>query len=141
MNDKERVQSSFNQQLFMKHIGAEIHHIENGFCEIHLPFSVNLTQQNGYFHAGTIGTIADTAGGYAAYSLMQTDESVLTVEYKLNLLRPAKGEVLIARSSVIKAGKTLTVCSSNVFVKINETETLCATALVTLIALKNYNSK
>ncbi|MFZ6665192.1 PaaI family thioesterase [Peijinzhouia sedimentorum] len=141
MDNAERVRLSFDQQQFMKHIGAELKSIDMGFCEIHLPFNANLTQQNGYFHAGTIGTIADTAGGYAAYSTMQPGESVLTVEYKLNLLAPAKGDLLIVRSNVVKAGRTLTVCTSNVFVRSNEIENLCATAMVTLIALKNYKTK
>ncbi len=79
------------------------------------------------------------AGGYAAYLMMQPGESVLTVEYKLNLLAPAKGDLLIVRSNVVKAGRTLTVCTSNVFVRSNEIENVCAMA--TLIALKNKKTK
>ncbi len=141
MEYKSRVQSSFDQQKFMKHLGAELNQIEPGMCEIHLPYHESLTQQNKYFHAGVISTLADTAGGYAAFSLMNPEDSVLTVEYKLNLLAPAKGELLIVRSSVLKSGKTLTVCTSNVFVVSNNQEQLCATATITLIALKNYKTK
>lgn len=138
MDYSDRVKSSFDKQNFMKYLGAELIKIEKGFCEIHLPFNNNLTQQNNYIHAGVIGAIADTAGGYAAYSLMEPGESVLTVEYKINLLAPAEGELLIVRSEVIKAGKTLTVCSSNAFIRNNNEEILCATATVTLISLKYY---
>lgn len=141
MEYPERVKTSFDKQLFMNHLGARLERVEPGFCEIHLPYSEKLTQQNGYFHAGAVSTIADTAGGYAAYSLMQPEDSVLTVEYKLNLLAPAKGEYLIARSRVLKAGKTITVCNSEIFAVENGTESLCATATITLIALRNYNSK
>lgn len=137
----QRVMESFLKQEFMNLIGAELKNVTPGFCEIHLPFNNKLTQQNKYFHAGTIGTIADTAAGYAAYSLMAEEDSVLTVEYKLNLLAPAKGERIVARAKVIKSGKTLFVCSSDVYALENGMEKLCATATVTLIALKNYREK
>lgn len=140
MDYSERVKSSFDKQNFMKYLGAELIRIEKGFCEIHLPFNNDLTQQNNYIHAGVLGTLADTAGGYAAYSLMEPREAVLTVEYKINLLAPAVGQLLIVRSEVIKAGKTLTVCSSNAFIRNNNKELLCATATVTLISLKDYKT-
>jgi uncharacterized protein (TIGR00369 family) len=135
---KNKVKQSFEKQKFMHHIGAKIAKIEKGFCEIHVPYKTELTQQNEFFHAGVIGTVADTAGGYAAYSVMEEGQSVLTVEFKLNLLAPAKGKLLIAKSRVVKAGKTITVCNSEVFIKSGKQETLCATATITLIALKNY---
>ncbi len=94
-----------------------------------------LHQQHGFFHAGTIGTIADNAAGYAAYSLMNAESSVLTVEFKLNLLAPGNGALLIARGHVIKPGRTLTVCQSDVFVRRNSEEKRCAVALITLIQL------
>ncbi len=132
----KRVKKSFKQQKFMGFIGAKLTNIQPGLCEIQVPFKKELTQQNGFFHAGIVGTLADNTGGYAAFSLMKPDDSVLTVEYKLNLLSPAKGETLIARSKVLKAGKKLTVCFSEVFVKNKKVEKLCATALVTLISLR-----
>ena len=138
MTIKDRVQLSFDKQKFMKFINAELLEVSEGFCEIKVPFNDSLTQQNGYFHAGIIGTIADTAAGYAAYTLMKPNESVLSVEYKLNLLKPAKGEYLIAKSVVIKSGKTLSFCTSEVFSVKNNVETLCSTASVTLIALRDY---
>lgn len=141
MDYHTQVRTSFEKQKFMNHLNAELKSVREGFCEIQVPFNLNLTQQNEYFHAGVIGTIADTASGYAAYSLMQEEDSVLTVEYKLNLISPAKGEFLVARSNVIKAGKTLTVCSANVYSRLDGNESLCATALVTLIALRNYKER
>ncbi len=132
-----RVKESFERQKFMAHIGAVLAIIEPGFCEIQVPYHVSLTQQHGFFHAGVVGTLADNAGGYAAYSLMAEDSSILTVEYKLNLVSPAKGEVLIGRSWVEKYGKTLTICRSEVYVKTEQQETLCALSQMTLIELKN----
>jgi uncharacterized protein (TIGR00369 family) len=138
MEFSKRVKASFAKQKFMQVLGAKLVKIEKGFCEIHVPYNVQLTQQHEYFHAGVIGTIADTAGGYAAYSLMNVDTHVLTVEFKVNLLAPARGNKLIARSKVIKAGKTLTICNSDIFTRTGKKEKLCATATITLIALHNY---
>lgn len=122
-------------------IGAELVKVEKGFCEIHLPYKAELTQQDEFIHAGIVGAIADSAGGYAAYTMMEKSASVLTVEYKLNLLAPARGEALIARSKVVKAGRTITVCNSEVYAKTGRKEKLCATATVTLIALKRNPDK
>lgn len=122
-------------------IGAELVKVEKGFCEIHLPCKAELTQQDGFVHAGIVGAIADSAGGYAAYSMMEKGASVLTIEYKLNLLAPARGNMLIARSEVVKAGRTITVCNSEVYAKTGKKEKLCATATVTLIALTDYRKK
>ena len=96
-------------------IGAELTLVQPGVVEITLPYRKDLTQQHGYLHAGIVTTIADTASGYAAYSLMPAGSEVLSVEFKLNLLRPAKGETFLARAEVIKPGKTLTVVSADVF--------------------------
>jgi len=103
-------------------IGAELKLAEPGVVEITLPYRKDLTQQNGYLHAGMVTTIADSAAGYAAYSLMPAGSEVLSVEFKLNLLRPAKGESFLARAEVIKPGKTLTVVRADVF-GISETGT------------------
>ena len=132
----EKVRKSFAQQKIMNLIGAKLTKIEKGFCEIELPYKTELTQQNEFIHAGIIGTIADSAGGYAAYTMMHEGASVLTIEYKLNLLAPAKGDFFIARSRVVKSGRTISVCNSEVFAKTGEKEKLCATATVTLIAMK-----
>lgn len=134
-NYEERVRASFARQQFMEFIGAILMQVRPGYCEIHLPYKEELSQQHGYFHAGAIGTIGDNASGYAAYTLMPADATVLTVEYKLNLLTPGSGELLIARGQVIKPGRTLTVCRSDIFAIKNGQEKLCATALVTLMTL------
>jgi uncharacterized protein (TIGR00369 family) len=136
-NYKEKVTESFNKQAFMKHINAQLVMVAPGFCEIHLPFQKNLTQQHGYFHAGLVGTLADNAAGYAAFSLMEATSSILTVEFKLNLMAPANGNLLIAKAQVLKNGKTLTVCRSEVFILKNDVEKLCAASQTTLIELKN----
>jgi len=131
----ERVQASFARQRIMALLGAELTRIEPGFCEIRLPFKDALCQQHGFFHGGVIGTIADSAGGYAGFSLMPEDASVLTVEYKLNLVAPADGDRLTARGRVIRPGRTLVVSRADVTVRNRGTETLCATLLQTLMTL------
>lgn len=141
MNFKNKVSDSFAQQAFMDYIGARITHLENGICNIELPYREELTQQNKYYHAGVIGTLADTAAGYAAYTMFNDDESVLSVEYKLNLLAPAKGQLLTAYAKVLKHGRTLTVCNVEVIVQDGPLKKLCATATVTLIALKDYKKE
>src|SRR3972149_6456085 len=88
---------SFASQGIMGHIGARLRLIEPGYCEIELPYSDSVSQQHGFFHGGVIGTIADSAGGYAAFSLMGATDGVLTVEYKLNLMAPAGGGMVVAR--------------------------------------------
>jgi uncharacterized protein (TIGR00369 family) len=135
---KAVIHETFDKQEFLNFIGAKISALEHGFCEITLPYRNELTQQNKFFHAGIVGTLADNAAGMAGFSTMEEGSSVLSVEYKVNLLAPAKGDVLIARAKVIKAGKTLTVCNADVFAVTGGVEKLCATATVTLMALKNY---
>jgi uncharacterized protein (TIGR00369 family) len=130
-----RVRDSFARQPFMAHLGAELGAVTPGHCEIQLPYRPSLTQQHGYFHAGAIATLADNAAGYAAFSLMPEDASVLSVEFKLNLMAPGQGDRLVARAEVLKAGRTLTVCESRVFGVLGGQERLCAVALVTLMTM------
>jgi uncharacterized protein (TIGR00369 family) len=106
-----RVRDSFATQAIMTTIGAKLTRVAAGEVEIELPFRANLGQQNGYVHAGIIATILDSACGYAAYSLIPAAANMLTVEFKINLLRPAVGEKFIARGRVVKPGKTLTICT------------------------------
>ena len=134
-NYEQKIRDSFSRQGLMKFIGAKLIDVRPGYCEIHLPYRGELTQQHGFFHAGMIGTIADNSGGYAAYSLIGVGSSILTVEYKLNLLAPGDGELLIGRARVLKPGQTLTVCKSDVFVVKDGIEKLCATCLMTLMAM------
>jgi uncharacterized protein (TIGR00369 family) len=123
---------SFKSQQFMEFIGAELTKVEPGFCVIKLPYKKELTQQDGYFHAGIMGTLADNAGGYAAFTLMDPKASLLSVEFKMNLLAPAEGDTLIAKSRVIKAGRSFTICGADIFSIKDGKEKLCATALMTM---------
>ena len=111
----EEVRRSFAKQAIMGLIGGELIRVEPGVVEIRLSYRPDLTQQDGFVHAGIIATIADSACGYAAYSLMPPESEVLAVEFKVNLLRPAKGDTFLARAEVIKPGRTLTVVRADVF--------------------------
>jgi uncharacterized protein (TIGR00369 family) len=132
---QRRVRDSFERQGLMKHLGAELVSLEPGGAVIRVPFRGELTQQHGYFHAGVTGAIADSACGYAAYSLMAAEDSVLTVEYKINLLGPADGEELEARARVVRSGKTLKICAADVYVLKGGEEVHCATMLSTVMCL------
>ena len=114
-------------------IGANLSLVQPGIVEITLPYRQDLTQQHGYLHAGIVTTIADTASGYAAFTLMPPGAGVLSVEFKVNLLRPAKGDSFVARAEVIKAGKTLTVVRADVFALRAADRTLIATMQATMI--------
>src|SRR5438552_11106050 len=109
-----RIRASFGRQKAMALIGASLATVGPGAVEIALPFRDDLTQQKGYIHGGVIGMIADSAAGYAAYTLMPASASLVTVEYKLNLLAPALGS-LTARGEVVKPGRTLTVARAEVY--------------------------
>jgi uncharacterized protein (TIGR00369 family) len=115
MSIAEKISQSFKRQTVMQLIGAKLGTIEPGVVEIHLPYRSDLAQQHGYLHAGIVTTIADSACGYAAFSLMPDGAEVLSVEFKVNLLRPARGDRFLARAEVIKAGRTLTVVRGDVF--------------------------
>lgn len=132
-NFKKKVEESFERQKFMSFINAKLVDVKPGYCEIQVPYHSNLTQQHDFFHAGIVGTIADNAAGYAAFSLMAENSSVLTVEYKINLVAPAKGEFLLGKAKVIKNGRTLTICQSEVFACEKKTQKLCAIAQVTIM--------
>jgi uncharacterized protein (TIGR00369 family) len=134
-NYVQKVHDSFNRQPFMHTLGAVLERVEPGFCEIHLPYNKALTQHDGFFHAGVITTLADNAAGYAAHTLMAPGANVLSVEFKMNFLAPGDGQKLVARGQVIKAGRTLTICRAEVFNRKQDREQLCATALLTMMAL------
>lgn len=133
---EERVRESFARQGLMRTINARLTRVAPGEVSIELPFHQDFTQQHGYMHAGIVTSIADTACGYAALSLMPEDADVLSVEYKINLLAPARGEQLVARASVQRAGRTLSVCSADVFAVTNGEEKIVATMLATLMAIR-----
>jgi len=131
------VENSFAKQALMKLIGAQLTRVEPGLIEIGLPFRPDLTQQNGYLHAGIVTTIADSACGYAAYTLMPAGSEVLSVEFKVNLLRPAKGSGFVAVAEVLTPGRTLTVVRSDVFtIDDGGTRELVATMLGTMMCLR-----
>lgn len=132
----EEIKQSFARQTIMRLIGAKLGRVEPGVVEITLPYRTDLAQQHGYLHAGIVTTIADSACGYAAYSLMPPNSEVLSVEFKVNLLRPAKGQTFIAVAEVVKSGKTLTVVRADVFgVEQDGHRELVATMLGTMICL------
>ena len=133
----ETIKASFAKQTIMGLIGAELSRVEPGIVEITLPYRADLAQQHGYLHAGIVTTIADTACGYAAYSLMPPTSEVLSVEFKVNLTRPAKGEMFVALAEVIKSGRTLTVVRADVFgVDHSGERVLVATMLGTMMCLQ-----
>jgi len=134
-NYAARVRSSFERQRVMMWIGATLTHLAPGQCEITLPHKPEFTQQHGYIHGGIIGTLGDSAAGYAGYTLMPHDASVLTVEYKMNIMAPGDGERLIARGEVIRAGRSLVIARADVFAVKAGRETLCATLLQTLMTM------
>ncbi|NQV83851.1 MAG: PaaI family thioesterase [Rhodospirillales bacterium] len=130
-----RVAKSFDAQGMMGHIGARLLSVRPGICEIEMPYSDAVSQQHGFFHGGVIGTIADSAAGYAAFSLMDAEDGVLTVEYKLNLMAPAAGERLLARGQVIRPGRILTVTQAEVSIFKDGQETVCAAMQQTIMRI------
>jgi uncharacterized protein (TIGR00369 family) len=108
------VRLNFVEQPVMSLIGAELGTVAPGLVEISLPFRSDLTQQDGFIHAGVITTIADSAAGYAAYTMMPAGSRVLSVEFKVNLIRPARGASFLARAEVVKFGRTLSVVRADV---------------------------
>lgn len=112
---RKRVQDSFDRQGLMAHLDARITHIGPGRVHIMLPARAEVSQQHGYIHVGATSAVADSAGGYAALTLFPEDCEVLTVEYKINLLAPAVGDHIEAIGTVVRAGRTLTVCRLEVF--------------------------
>lgn len=129
------VRESFNRQGLMRHLGAEMVDVRAGEVGIRLPFRPELTQQHGFFHAGGTSAIADTAGGYAGLTVFPKGSAVLTVEFKINLIAPAKGEALLAIGRVVKRGRTLTVCQLEVFAVQGRERVAVAVGQQTLICL------
>jgi uncharacterized protein (TIGR00369 family) len=132
---EQRTRESFAKQGIMGHIGAKLEVVRPGHVEIALPFRPELSQQHGFFHAGVISTIADSAGGYAGFTLFPAEAGVLTVEFKINLLAAADGERAIAVGEVIRSGRTLTVCRIDAYVEKAGKRSHCATGMQTLMSL------
>jgi uncharacterized protein (TIGR00369 family) len=123
----------------MRLIGAKLVAAADGRAVIEVPYRADLTQQHGYFHGGVVTAIADTASGYAAYTTMPADASVLTVEFKINLVNPAAGDRLVAEAAVRKAGRTLVVVGATVSALHGQEATVCAELLGTFIVLRDTN--
>ena len=132
-----RVRDSFSRQTHMTTLGVTIARIAPGEVDLALPFSPQFCQQNGFMHAGAIASVADSASGYAAYTLAPPDTDVLAVEFKLNLLAPAQGEGFLACGRVLRSGRTLTVCTAEVVGIEPDRETLVAIMQATMIGLPN----
>jgi uncharacterized protein (TIGR00369 family) len=136
--DKEfeaRVRASFSRQTAMATLGIEIVSVRAGEVELKMQYAADYTQQHGFIHAGIITTALDTACGYAAFSLMPDNAAVLTVEFKTNLLAPARGDHFLFRAHVVKPGRTITVCDAQAFAIDDGKEKLVATMTGTLMAL------
>jgi uncharacterized protein (TIGR00369 family) len=136
-----RVRRSFARQTYMTAIGAELVRVAVGEVDIALPFSDRLTQQDGYLHAGVVAGAADSACGYAALTMMDAGAEVLTVEFKINLLAPAAGELLVARGRVVRAGRTLVVCRGDAVMVTRGQEKHVATLTATLISTMRGGSE
>lgn len=136
-NFKERITTGYKKQAIMKTFGATVRLVEAGIVELELPFREDLTQQNGFLHAGVVSMMMDNACGYAANTLLPADMDVLTIEFKANFLSPAVGERLIARGVVAKAGRTITVANGEaIMVQADGRHKTVAQIVVTLMAVQ-----
>jgi uncharacterized protein (TIGR00369 family) len=132
-----RVRGSFAQQTLMRTLGAEVLAVRPGEVEIVLPFSDHILQQHGFVHAGAVSAIADNACGYAALTTMPGDAAVLTVEFKVNLLSPAKGERMRAVGRVVRAGRNLVITAADVFAESAGTSKQVALMTATMMVVKS----
>src|SRR3712207_5784084 len=132
-----RVRESFARQRVMETIGARLSRVAPGEVEIELPFSEKLTQQHGYLHAGIVAAVVDSACGYAAMSLAPADSEILSIEFKLNLLSPARGESFVARARGKRAGRNVTVCAGDLYALEGASEKTVATMLATMMTVKS----
>ena len=132
----DRIAQSFNRQGLMQTLGARLLSVQPGEVQIELPCQPQVSQQQGFVHGGAVATIADSASGYAALTLAGEGEEVVTAEYKVNLMRPALGERLVAIGRVVNAGRTLSVCSAEVFAHQGEQRKLVAVLQATMVLVK-----
>lgn len=136
---EQKVRNSFEHQGF-KRLGGELPVIKLGHVEAHLPYSDMVRQQHGLFHGGMVAMAADSASGYATYTVLAPDEECVSAEFKINFLKPARGEKLIARGNVLKVGRTLVIAEATVSVLRNGEEIECALMLHTLARVKHLKS-
>ncbi len=130
---EEVVRESLGRQTLMTTLGVRMTHIAPGEVDLSAPYSPEFTQQNGYWHAGAVASLADSANGYAAFSLAPAGTDVLAVEFKINMLAPARGDQFIAAGRVLRPGRTLTACLAEVFAVAGEERVLIAAMLSTII--------
>ena len=133
----ERVRASFARQGAMRLVGATLVDVAPGYCALALVPREEVSQQHGYVHAGVLAAMVDTAGGYAGFTLFPRDASVLTVEFKLNLLAPARGDRLVAEGFVVKPGRTLAITRGEVYAESAHARTLVALMQQTLIVMRD----
>ena len=132
-----KVRGSFDRQTAMRTLGAVLGKVAPGEVEVEMPYRADLTQQHGFIHGGIVTAIIDSACGYAALSLSAPDTAVLTVEYKVNFVAPARGERLLALGQVVRSGATIAVCKGDVLACDGGEEKLVATMLTTIMLLPN----
>lgn len=138
-NFERKIRDSFEYQGF-KRLGGELKEIRLGFVEAHLPYSDLVRQQHGLFHGGMVAMAADSASGYATYTVLAPDEECVSAEFKINFLQPARGEKLIARGGLIKVGRTLVIAEATVSVVRGGEEIECAIMLHTLARVRHFRS-
>ena len=138
-NYKARVRASFAKQQFMATLGASLTTVQPGEVSIELPFRADLTQQHGFLHAGVVTSVIDSACGYAALTLMPPDREVLSVEFKVNLMAPAQGATFQARGRVVRAGRTLTVCTGDL--RVAGSESVVAMMQATMMAVEGRSDR
>jgi uncharacterized protein (TIGR00369 family) len=132
-----RVRDSFAKQQFMATLGARLELVAPGEVRISLPYRADLTQQHGFLHAGAVTSVVDSACGYAALTLMEPGAAVLSVEFKVNLLAPAAGKEFLAIGKVVRAGRTITVCSGELRAVDDGRETVIAILQGTMMAVRD----
>ncbi|HXB23478.1 MAG TPA: PaaI family thioesterase [Gemmatimonadaceae bacterium] len=138
-NYEARVRASFAKQQFMATLGASLTTVQPGEVSIELPFRADLTQQHGFLHAGVVTSVIDSACGYAALTLMPPDREVLSVEFKVNLMAPAQGATFQARGRVVRAGRTLTVCTGDL--RVAGSESVVAMMQATMMAVEGRSDR
>ena len=132
----ERVRTSFDRQRFMGMLGARLGRVAPGEVDIELPVRDALSQQHGFVHAGALASVLDSAAGYAAFTLMPPGAAVLSIEFKINLLEPARGATIVARGRVVRAGRTISVCRADAVAFDDGRETIVATLTGTMMCVE-----
>lgn len=133
---ERRVRASFARQRLMETLGARLLRVAPGEVEVALGFREDLTQQHGYLHAGVVASVVDSACGYAALTLTEAGAEVLSIEFKLNLLSPARGREFVARARVKRAGRNVTVCTGDLYTSEGGPEKAVATMLATMMTVR-----